>query len=510
MNKIKLQYIWVDLYKGLNNFECNFTSKYSFSYDKESGNLTCKENKDYIDDFFGKMFDVTAIVGKNGTGKTTILNCILEEAGEWIMIYVSEKGEFFYRQFGMKKCNFEELEIKEIESSKPLTIMLSFVFEKYERIGKKIDISTSRLVEGILDNETDENPYVNPLHEYFYYEFERQIYFIINNGNFADKLEVPLPDKCKIEYDGKEAAVLLWEEHFSREIYLPECPDLSLKEKIEKTAERLTDIIRNKESKGITAEDICYNVLLDMMLRINNAVNEETKDEYEAILEAINDDVSTDIFNVIESINIQGIDLSAYTNMLEYVQSHKDFLNKWATIFTKIHLPLTSQGEEIDTKTFFNLYRNTHPYKDYLKFSWGYNMSSGENAMLNLFSRIYSAKEAIEKNDNITLLIDEADLMFHPEWQRQYIHKMRNFFETIFPQVNVQIILATHSPIMLSDIPKQNVVYLDKTDAGRIFACNRDEKTIHSVQIFSHCIRILFFLIKVQWASLPRSKLKVL
>jgi predicted ATP-binding protein involved in virulence len=41
-----------------------------------------------------------------------------------------------------------------------------------------------------------------------------------------------------------------------------------------------------------------------------------------------------------------------------------------------------------------------------------------------------------------------------------------------FPKVNFQIIITTHSPISLSDIPKSNVVFIDKNPDGSSRICD--------------------------------------
>lgn len=130
----------------------------------------------------------------------------------------------------------------------------------------------------------------------------------------------------------------------------------------------------------------------------------------------------------------------------------------------------------------------------FLDFHWG--LSSGENSLLSLFAAFYYIFDADYTNgrhgdykivnrfiqqvseseqsgqserfrevqcDSIILLIDEADLTYHPEWQRVFIALLTAFLPEIYPPQccrDIQIVLSTHSPILLSDIPRQNVIYL--------------------------------------------------
>lgn len=130
----------------------------------------------------------------------------------------------------------------------------------------------------------------------------------------------------------------------------------------------------------------------------------------------------------------------------------------------------------------------------FLDFHWG--LSSGENSLLSLFAAFYYIFDADYTNgrhgdykivnrfiqqaseseqsgqseqfrevrcDSIILLIDEADLTYHPEWQRVFVALLTSFLPKIYPPQccqDIQIVLSTHSPILLSDIPQQNIIYL--------------------------------------------------
>ncbi|MDD8442003.1 ATP-binding protein, partial [Escherichia coli] len=74
---MKISYIWVDKYKGFTDFAINLASDKRFSYNQDSCSLNMMDNEDYIANLFStKITDVTAIVGKNGVGKTNCLELI--------------------------------------------------------------------------------------------------------------------------------------------------------------------------------------------------------------------------------------------------------------------------------------------------------------------------------------------------------------------------------------------------------------------------------------------------
>lgn len=138
--------------------------------------------------------------------------------------------------------------------------------------------------------------------------------------------------------------------------------------------------------------------------------------------------------------------------------------------------------------TFLQKYRYTcEPYY-YLKFHWG--LSSGEQNLLRLFSSLYYIFDADYTNpergdyriynveqdnrrscDSLLLWLDEADLTYHPEWQRRFLSILTAFLPKIYPRTccqDMQILLTTHSPLMLGDSPAHSVIYLSKDAEGNV------------------------------------------
>lgn len=109
-------------------------------------------------------------------------------------------------------------------------------------------------------------------------------------------------------------------------------------------------------------------------------------------------------------------------------------------------------------------------------------LSSGEQAMLNLFSLIYDAVVTRAQNSYSApslLILDEAELGFHPEWQRNFISMLVDFVKSL-PVVaghDFQIILTSHSPILLSDIPTCCCNYLEYKNSKTINVKNDQPET---------------------------------
>jgi len=82
--------------------------------------------------------------------------------------------------------------------------------------------------------------------------------------------------------------------------------------------------------------------------------------------------------------------------------------------------------------------------------------------MKNLLS-VSSDKELI-KYKNLNLILDEIEICFHPEYQRTFINNLIKTIERLRlnQEYKINIILSTHSPFILSDIPKSNILLLKK------------------------------------------------
>lgn len=101
-------------------------------------------------------------------------------------------------------------------------------------------------------------------------------------------------------------------------------------------------------------------------------------------------------------------------------------------------------------------------------------MSSGERQFMHSISYIiYHLKnlQSVKDGDyriryhNVCMVFDEAELYYHPEFQRKFISSLVQMLSWCHINTNiirgVNIVIATHSPFVLSDVPLQNTLYLD-------------------------------------------------
>lgn len=99
------------------------------------------------------------------------------------------------------------------------------------------------------------------------------------------------------------------------------------------------------------------------------------------------------------------------------------------------------------------------------------SLSSGEkqkiysvNSILYHINNINSVDKSLLQYKRVNIILDEIELYFHPELQRNYL----SYLLHVISKANTNNILAinvlfvTHSPFILSDIPDSKILFLDK------------------------------------------------
>lgn len=90
------------------------------------------------------------------------------------------------------------------------------------------------------------------------------------------------------------------------------------------------------------------------------------------------------------------------------------------------------------------------------------------------------AKLPLLKYKYINVIFDEIELYFHPDLQRRFLFLIVEALKTIHIEhiEGINILLVTHSPFVLSDLPKSNVLALSNTNedvVGETFCANIQE-----------------------------------
>ena len=106
------------------------------------------------------------------------------------------------------------------------------------------------------------------------------------------------------------------------------------------------------------------------------------------------------------------------------------------------------------------------------------DLSSGELQYVHTLSTlVYHIKNLQSVNEEgrvrypyINILMDEIEMCYHPQYQKEMVMNLVDTLTRLHLNDNsgFNIIMATHSPFVLSDIPKGHVLYLeDGKDVGK-------------------------------------------
>jgi len=366
-------------------------------------------------------------------------------------------------------------------------------------------------------DHTQGNP--DTLKTYFYYEKYRQVKFVFDARQYETLTElkkdypVPLPKRLYIvvamkhpndfvyDYFEPESLMKPWHKKYARidkkNIDMP-FEQLQYHLSCGCVYNVLNSIYNALNKADQSIENRSVEQYPDKQKSINHFVDNFKNDTSELSMESMYrwfDALLTKIRNTIKSQKLES-ELTEHILWLE--NQGKEFIN--LIYKQKVFLKNDTQFVEesrfrvyIDSDNWFLAKNKTTTnwlkefmqkyryicYPDYfLDFHW--DLSSGENNLLNLFASLYfifdsdyasgrygdpklynkPCNSSKVECENAIVLVDEADLTYHPEWQRQFISLLTAFLPKIYPSVKMQIILSTHSPIILSDVPSSNVEYL--------------------------------------------------
>ena len=91
---------------------------------------------------------------------------------------------------------------------------------------------------------------------------------------------------------------------------------------------------------------------------------------------------------------------------------------------------------------------------------------------------VHNSTSKKTKYKYINIVFDEIELYFHPEYQRRFVFELLERLDSLKKGGNIDnikginILFCTHSPFILSDIPKENVLFLGDEMDFKTFGAN--------------------------------------
>lgn len=112
-------------------------------------------------------------------------------------------------------------------------------------------------------------------------------------------------------------------------------------------------------------------------------------------------------------------------------------------------------------------------------------MSSGErqfvfsvSSIIYHLTNLLSVEDSLPKYHCFNLVVDEVEICFHPEYQRTFLKNLLRLLDRLefnSGERYINILLITHSPFLLSDIPESHILYMTQDDelpTGKTFGAN--------------------------------------
>lgn len=198
-------------------------------------------------------------------------------------------------------------------------------------------------------------------------------------------------------------------------------------------------------------------------------IKEISVNQVEKIINALQDIASRDIDDSLqENMTTNEYFLNAANDLLlfyELIQKNRMVDSGWEknhlAYYEALQVDLNNNLEFFDRLFLFFERGIPSIFMRYLTFEFE-GMSSGEEAMMNLYSRIFWIYNGQSCKKESLILIDEIDLYMHPKWQRGLISYLVEDIPNLVGEGNkAQIIITTHSPIILSDVPRANTIFLE-------------------------------------------------
>lgn len=492
---MELLYIWIYQVNNVYQKDINFNSLYKFNYNDSSNTIFGESLMGNRINLFNDQFlNINAIIGENGCGKSSILsyfNYIFSREFSYfgrntiLVIKESETIKIFHNikglNFKITSFQFEEANINTIESNVDL-IHFSNSFSIYDEVshGNVVNLS---LTKSLYDAHLNSNRQL----------IERYDGLLKIKDEMIESKNYEESKQQIINYAGSFS--YLYTDELTKIIKLKTDHDIKDFDFIPFEAEIVVNsnfIWRNRVFLKNIDDDLFKQINLLAELNYNQTSDQNKKKEY------FKNSIILLFFVYIEKYNLFSFTTRNNSNELiselkqsstiKYTEIILKFIQDSESLgidnyFIKIKEFLTSFDSKIDILNFTNSEYSFTPIvelnNDFLTFnreiyslwedkdpvflhSW-LNLSAGQSALLRIFARLNDIKPF---NNTIWLLIDEGDLYLHPEWQRIFFNDLHKYLPKFYVGKKIQLFLTSHSPFLVSDLPKENILFLKRDDNG--------------------------------------------
>jgi len=446
---------------------------------KDENSVIVNENTSNIyDEYQIKNINITAIVGKNGTGKSTIIDFLMMAFNNIAKSFDDDNtlgylNEFFYTiqmNYSMHSLNSKKYEGEWLTKlfHKNDSYQTPIVIEPYREEGNidvniLEDLTEQRLLSTILEYHLENSEDYTKLTE-----TKKVTYLEIKENSKKIKKILKFLNQSRAKEDNLDEILSYYEnkqiiEYINNLIGTP--TDSDLYQNYRKVAElyicyKVQNIVNTYSIYTSYKDKVSTKEFLDMLIddkthrtfKLHQAIYFLKYGTLTSLGKIAIDELSISIKNIAEKPSLVSsswkFDNIPSLSVIELVPPPFFEIN----IFLKDEI---SGNEDIPFET----------------------LSSGEKQKIYSISSIIYHLQNIQsvhrvndesiKYNNVNIVLDEIELYFHPDMQRTYIYDLLQAIENKGGFNNISalnIIMVTHSPFILSDIVENNIMYLGTED----------------------------------------------
>jgi nicotinamide mononucleotide adenylyltransferase len=280
------------------------------------------------------------------------------------------------------------------------------------------------------------------------------------------------PNKMKISYSNYKTIynekIFSKYESFCENNYVKDKHDKLMRQNnISSIENKIKEFYENNDIKGLSK----LYIIIKILTIDKNKIDIELHDELYTTLENIYfgnvsvDEIISILDNKLYSLNTVKLDsyetIKIYDSIL-FLKSINE-QNTYEFIVDKIKnnemLDIKSMPLEIESLPSWLNIKFFDEEKSYE------SLSTGEKSifilLITILYQVTNINDTVYKT--IHIILDEIEMNLHPEWQKKFFREFLNSLNKVRKK-KICLTLITHSPFILSDMPKQNVIFLKKDE----------------------------------------------